>query len=171
MEQSEKVLHVAPPKTARGERTLLMPDALMEALKVHEALYDGLRRRHGKEWNPEAYVLSTGRGAPLKPSNLSSARTDFCERKDLERLRFHDLRHSVVTDMLMRQHVDVKIVSEFLGHANPAITLSLYVHTDEKMRKRAAMRQNRRVTAAVAIAEQNSQVIRKNVIPLRRAVG
>ena len=171
MEQAGRFLHVAPPKTESGQRTLEMPDALVDALAAHEALYDGLRQRHGREWTPEGYVLATGRGTPVKPSNLSSAWADFCKRKDLGHLRFHDLRHSVATDMLMRQHIDVKIVSEFLGHADPGITLSLYVHTDEKMRKRAAMRQNRRVTAAVAKAEQDSRLIRDNVIPLRRAVG
>ena len=60
IEQSEKVLHVAPPETASVERTLLMPEALMEALRDHEALYDGLKRRHGKKRNHEAYVLPTG---------------------------------------------------------------------------------------------------------------
>lgn len=60
IEQSENVPHVAPPETAGVERTLLMPDALTEALRDHEALYDGLKRRHGKKWNPEAYVLPTG---------------------------------------------------------------------------------------------------------------
>ena len=148
-----------------------MPDALMEALKVHEALHDGLQRRHGKKRNPEAYVPSTGRGAPLKPSNLSRAWTDFCERKGLGRLRFHDLRHSVATEVLLRLHNDAKTVSEFLCHSDPATTIALCVRPDDKMRKRAAMRQNSRVTAVLVKAEHDSRLVRDRVIPLRRAVG
>jgi len=171
LEQAGSVLHVAPPKTASGARTVPMPDALVAALKAHHALYAGLRVRHGGGWNPEGYIMATGRGTPVKPSNLSSAWADFCTRKGLGHLRYHDLRHSFATDMILRQHVDVNIVSELLGHADPAITITLYVHADDRMHKRAGMRQNKRVTAALAKAEQDSRLIRDNVKPLRRAVG
>ena len=89
----------------------------------------------------------------------------------LGHLRYHDLRHSFATDLILRQHVDVNVVSELLGHADPAITITLYVHADDRMHKRAGMRQNKRVTAALAKAEQDSRLIRDNVKPLRRAVG
>lgn len=171
LEQAGSVLHVAPPKTASGARTVPMPDALVAALKAHHALYAGLRVRHGGAWNPEGYIMATGRGTPVKPSNLSSAWADFCKRKGLGHLRYHDLRHSFATDLILRQHVDVNIVSELLGHADPAITITLYVHADDRMHKRAGMRQNKRVTAALAKAEQDSRLIRDNVKPLRRAVG
>ena len=171
LEQAGSVLHVAPPKTASGARTVPMPDALVDALKAHHALYAGLRVRHGGGWNPEGYIMATGRGTPVKPSNLSSAWADFCTRKGLGHLRYHDLRHSFATDMILRQHVDVNIVSELLGHADPAITTTLYVHADDRMHKRAGMRQNKRVTAALAKAEQDSRLVRDNVKQLRKDVG
>ena len=86
-------------------------------------------------------------------------------------LRFHDLRHSVATDVLLRLHNDAQTVSEFLCHSDPATTIALCVHPDDKMRKRASMRQNSRVTAALAKAERHSRLVRDKVIPLRRAVG
>ena len=135
LEQVDAALHVAPPKTDAGYRTLSMPDALVDALRAHRAVFDGLRLRHGGKWNPEAYIVVTGRGTPIKPRNLSSAWSDFCRRKGLVKLRYHDLRHSFATDLLLRQGVDVRIVSERLGHADPAITLRLYVHPNEKMHK------------------------------------
>ena len=171
MEQAGRVLHVAPPKTAAGLRTIPTPDALVDALTAHHALYAALTVRHGGKWNPEGYVMATGRGTPVKPSNLSSSWADFCTRKALRRLRYHDLRHSYATDLLLRQKVPVNIVAELLGHSDPAITMALYVHTDDRMHKQAGIRQNRRVTAALAKAEQDSRLIRDNVKPLRRAVG
>jgi integrase len=171
MEQAGSVLHVAPPKTASGLRSVPMPDALVDALEAHEALFRGLRARHGTTWNREGYIMATGRGTPVKPSNLSSAWADFCKRKALGHLRFHDLRHSCATDMILRQHIDVNTVSKFLGHADPAITIALYVHPDEKMRELAGAKQNKRVTAALAKAQQDSLLIRDNVVPLLRAVG
>ena len=88
-------------------------------------------------------------------TELSSAWSDFRQRKGLDRIRFHDLRHSYATDLLLRQHLDVNVVSELPGHADPAITMALYIHPDERMHKKAAIRQNRRVAAAVAKAEQD----------------
>ena len=40
----------------------------------------------------------------------------------------------------MREGINPKIVSERLGHANVAITLDLYSHTDLAMQKRTANR-------------------------------
>ena len=44
-----------------------------------------------------------------------------------ETTRFHDIRHTAATLLLMRG-VPVKVVSEMLGHSDPTITLSIYAH-------------------------------------------
>jgi hypothetical protein len=69
------------------------------------------------------------------------------------------------------QRVDPLIVSVLLGHADPAITLRLYTHPDDKMQRRAGMRQNRRVAAAVAKAEQDSRLIRDGSEGLHLVAG
>lgn len=45
----------------------------------------------------------------------------------LPRIRFHDLRHTAAT-LLLLQGVHVKVVSEMLGHASVSITLDRYTH-------------------------------------------
>jgi integrase len=45
----------------------------------------------------------------------------------VHRLRFHDLRHTCAT-LLLREGVNIKVVSEMLGHASIAITLNTYSH-------------------------------------------
>ncbi len=53
------------------------------------------------------------------------------EKANLPRIKFHDLRHTSGT-LLLANGIDVKTVSEFLGHANISTT-SIYVHAiDEK---------------------------------------
>jgi len=51
-------------------------------------------------------------------------------------IRFHDLRHTAATFMLV-QGVHPKIVSEMLGHASVSITLDLYSHVLPTMQKDA----------------------------------
>ena len=60
-----------------------MSDALVAALTAQHAVHAGLRLRHGDEWDPDGCILCTGRGTPLKPSNVSSARADSCRSKAL----------------------------------------------------------------------------------------
>ncbi len=54
-----------------------------------------------------------------------------------EDLRFHDLRHTCAT-LLLREGVNVKVVSEMLGHASITITLNTYSHVLPDMQDSAA---------------------------------
>jgi hypothetical protein len=50
--------------------------------------------------------------------------------------RFHDLRHTAAT-LLLASGVNVKVVSEMLGHSNVAITLRIYAHVLPHMQQSA----------------------------------
>lgn len=52
-------------------------------------------------------------------------------------VRFHDLRHTCAT-LLLVGNVNPKIVSEMLGHFSIAITLDTYSHVLPNMRDQAA---------------------------------
>jgi integrase len=54
-----------------------------------------------------------------------------------EEVRFHELRHTAATLLLM-QRVNVKVVSEMLGHADVSITLRIYAHVLPGMHQSAA---------------------------------
>lgn len=51
-------------------------------------------------------------------------------------VRFHDLRHTAAT-LLLASGVNVKVVSEMLGHSNVAITLRIYAHVLPHMQQSA----------------------------------
>ena len=52
------------------------------------------------------------------------------------RIRFHDLRHTFAT--LMLEHgVDVKTVSQMLGHTDAGFTMNTYMHVTEGMQQKA----------------------------------
>jgi integrase len=55
---------------------------------------------------------------------------------DVPRIRFHDLRHIAAT-LLLSRGVNVKVVSEMLGHADVTITLRIYAHVLPHMQQTA----------------------------------
>lgn len=59
--------------------------------------------------------------------------------RDIPRVRFHDLRHSHATQLLLAG-VHPKVAQERLGHATITTTLDLYSHVTDTMQTDAAMR-------------------------------
>ena len=72
------------------------------------------------------FVNPTGRF--VNPESISQL-FDRIQRQlpDLTRVRFHDLRHTHAS-LLIMDGVPVKVVSERLGHANVAFTMHTYQH-------------------------------------------
>jgi integrase len=54
--------------------------------------------------------------------------------KALLAVRFHDLRHGAAT-VLLAAKVDLKVVSELLGHSSIAITADIYAHVLPEMQQ------------------------------------
>ncbi len=57
-------------------------------------------------------------------------------RAGLENVRFHDLRHTFASLMLLRG-AKPKVISEALGHASVAFTMDIYSHIIEGMQSDA----------------------------------
>jgi integrase len=77
-------------------------------------------------------------GEPLQPRSLTHEFARLVARvKDLPRVRFHDLRHSHATQLLLAG-VHPKVAQERLGHSTITTTLDLYSHVTENMQEDAA---------------------------------
>ena len=56
-------------------------------------------------------------------------------------MRFHDLRHSAAT-ILFAAKVDLKVISELLGHSSIAVTSDIYAHLLPSMQREVADKMN-----------------------------
>jgi integrase len=61
------------------------------------------------------------------------------EAADLPRIRFHDLRHSCAT-LLLVQGVWPRVVMDILGHSEIAMTMDTYSHVIPELQREAAER-------------------------------
>jgi integrase len=86
--------------------------------------------------NEHGLVFTRSDGKPLHPHTASQAFERAQRRVEVSPIRFHDLRHTHAS--LLRDRVPIKVVSERLGHANPAFTMTTYQHVIPGMQEDAA---------------------------------
>ena len=87
--------------------------------------------------NEHGLVFTRPDGKPLHPHSVSQAFDRAQRRLNVSPIRFHDLRHTHAS-LLLRDRVPIKVVSERLGHANPAFTMTTYRHVLPGMQDDAA---------------------------------
>jgi integrase len=114
------------PKTSAGARAVALDGSTVALLRrwrlrqAEEHLRLGVRPEVG-------YVFTSESGTPLWPQRVTSNFLALCERLGLPKIGPHGLRHAMATAMIASGH-SPKLVSQRLGHADPAITLRLYSH-------------------------------------------
>ncbi len=124
------------PKTARSRRRVAMTPKLALFLREYRTEREALYRELGKELTLDYLVFAYPDGRPLDPSVLSHEFARIAKQAGLERVRFHDLRHTFASLMLLRGGKP-KVISEALGHASVAFTMDTYSHIIEGMQSDA----------------------------------
>jgi integrase len=114
-------------KTSRSRRSIDLDGATVAALRRHRARQREHRVLIGAGWAESGLVFVMADGHPLNPASLSQAFDRAVGRSRLPRIRFHDLRHTHATHLLA-SGVNIKVVSERLGHASVSFTLNVYGH-------------------------------------------
>ncbi len=124
------------PKTAAGRRSISLDPELVTLLRTHRRRQATERLAAGPAYQEDGYLVADELGHPYHPDNVSGWFAARAEQVGLPRIRLHDCRHTAASIMLAAG-TPVKVVSEILGHASPAITLSTYAHVLPGMAKEA----------------------------------
>lgn len=140
---------LTPPKSSRGRRRIDLPPLAVAALRKHRAQQAKEKLAVGPAWQDEwGLVFTTEIGTPVNPSNFRNRSFyPLLKAAGLPRIRFHDLRHTAAT-LLVASGVNMRVVSEILGHSSAAFTLDTYSHVLPAMRKAAASRMQSILEAA-----------------------
>jgi integrase len=150
LEETKAGLAFKEPKSKKARRTIALPELAIEGLRRHRAEQARGRLMLGPGWQDNDLVCSQHDGRPLHPRSLTHAFVNLLRRRrDLARVRFHDLRHSHAT-LLLRKNVHPKIVSERLGHSTVGITLDVYSHVVPGMQEEAARKIDAALRSAIA---------------------
>lgn len=124
-----KVPHLVEPKSKSAMRDIRMPPQLVAALQTRKATQAAQRLKLGTAWGDDmGLVFTTQDGRPLVGGAVSSTHAHLCDKAKVRRVRFHDLRHGAAT-MMLGAGVDLRTLSETLGHARASFTLEVYAGT------------------------------------------
>ncbi len=133
-------------KTARSRRTVKLPEVLVEQLGTHRERQEVERLVAGTRWQEHGLVFPTTVGTPIDARNLVRWFHEHQERAGLRRIRFHDLRHTCAT-LLLVQGVHPRVVMEILGHSQISLTMDTYSHVIPGLQEEAAAKMQTLLTA------------------------
>lgn len=111
------------PKSSKSIRDIPIPTFMMSQLfKISQNV------------DPESYFI-TGSFRFIEPRTYQFRYKAFLKSIGVSYKNFHVLRHTFATECI-RLGIDVKTVSELLGHTSVKITLERYVHSDIDMKRK-----------------------------------
>lgn len=110
------------PKSKSSIRKVPIPAFIVDLLKQYYT-------------NDKDFILS-GSTKLYDPRLLENSFSRLIKKVGLKKIKYHALRHTFATRSI-EAGVDIKTLSELLGHSTVDITLKTYVHTSDELKKKA----------------------------------
>ena len=108
------VLYLGSPKNKRERTNPLHPQIIPILEKLEKSCY------------PSDYLLS-GNSSPIEPRTMTSRFKKVLKSCGIRDFHFHTLRHTFAT-RCVESGMQIKALSEMLGHSSVKITMDRYVH-------------------------------------------
>lgn len=115
------------PKTRAGERTLSLDVETNDGIKALRAKQAKHRLALGQAYQNHDLIFCREDGSPYPPDYVSRRFRELAAAAGLPVIKLHEGRHTAAT-LRLEAGVDVKVVSEQLGHSTTVITQNLYQH-------------------------------------------
>jgi integrase len=154
------------PKTPASVREVPLVPQLSDRLAA--------RRRATLFAAPADWVFATSRGTPFGERNVArrilKKAADDARLNDDGRalLRFHDLRHTFASHLIVDLGLDVAQVSRILGHASITITLDVYTHLFDDARHAREIRHRMAESGFAALLSPSAPAPTVSALPISR---
>ena len=115
------------PKSRAGERVVgLDKDSVAEG-KAHRTAAPRERLAAGEAWQDSGGCSPTSSARRCTPSGSRAGSRPLAKEAGLPVIKFHAARHTAAT-LALEAGIDIKVVTEPLGHSTTRITQDLYQH-------------------------------------------
>lgn len=113
------------PKTESSRRTIGMSEPLANIFRVQKKYIEDISSAIGSSFAHPEMVFTSALGNYRDRQSVYHSLKRFTKGTEFESLTLHQLRHCNAT-MLLNSGVDIKIVSEHLGHCDIGVTANIY---------------------------------------------
>lgn len=120
---------ILPPKNKSSIRSFSISDKLKTVLDEHKQRYSRVYA-FDNDW------FISGGLEPLKDTSIEKIMNYYAKKLGLPKIRVHDLRHSFAS-LLINGNVNIKVISQLLGHTNVEMTWNVYSHLYPNAEKEA----------------------------------
>ena len=110
-------------------------DSSSRVVQLNQKAINALKSIQGLNGNHE-YVMTNSNGKIVSPRNFDRMLRSIMARCGIKPCGAHTLRHTFAS-MLFRNNIEVKVVSELLGHKDVSTTYNLYVHLIKEQKQQA----------------------------------
>ena len=114
-------------KTKSSKRSVAITAGLTAILAEHKEEMKKRAAALGLEWSEDSLVFWNTRNKIVQYGNLKESLNKIYRKVGIENATMHTLRHTYAT-RCFEAGVDIKAISEQLGHANVKTTYNIYVH-------------------------------------------
>lgn len=130
-----------PPKTKKSNRVISIDNTLAQELKKYST-WQKKNKLKSNNYQKNNYVLVNENGFEYHEWKLNKIITQICEKAKLKKIGPHALRHTHAV-MLLESGVDIKTVSDRLGHTKINMTADVYLHVSRKQESEAVAKLER----------------------------
>ncbi len=123
----EKGIYEETTKTLSSERVIKIPTDLLDSLNKYKAWQASERLSLGDKWHDSDRLFTAWNGKPVHPDTVTGWFHKFIVRNNLPDISIHSLRHTNAT-LLIASGVNIRTVSNRLGHAQTSTTGNIYAH-------------------------------------------
>ena len=124
------------PKTKGSKRIITMNSTVTELLKIQKK-YELEKRMMLKEFEHPEMIFTSNLGNYKDRSSLNTSFKKRLKGTGFEFMTLHCLRHTNAT-LLLNSGVDIKIISEHLGHSDISTTANIYADVLASSRQKTA---------------------------------
>ena len=114
-------------KTTSSKRTVAITAGLTAILSEYKKSMKQRAENMGQAWSEESLVFQNTRDKMVYSRNLQESLYKIYRKAGIEGATMHTLRHTYAT-RCFEAGVDIKAISEQLGHANVKTTYNIYIH-------------------------------------------
>ena len=119
-------------KTDGSQRRIIIIDEVVDELKR----WQQFQQQSFADWSEKTFVIQLKEDKPPAPAGWATSVRIARIELGLPAVSFHDLRHTHAT-WLLESGVDLKTVSQRLGHTSITITADTYGHVTDMMQRNA----------------------------------